>query len=231
METKESHPARHRRRERHTQSCQDQEPDCAIIPRKCIRGSEGHGFDALIHQPDAATNNTLSYLRSLSAAALQRSGRCPRCGYVLRFDGKEYRCDFCGYQRRQGLTNALQGVERNLKIKVHGLREMMRQGPSRQVYVYYPVAVRPCLACGVNLPLGTARCPNCGTSQETPQPPSSSQRIAMPRQGFEKAVLDYVIAHNGTISLSQAAQELRLPQDALQSILERLQEAGFINQV
>jgi len=62
------------------------------------------------------------------------------------------------------------------------------------------------------------------------QPPFVSQQNAIPPQGFEKAVLDYVIAHNGTISLSQAAQELRLPQDALQSILERLKEAGFLNQ-
>jgi len=66
--------------------------------------------------------------------------------------------------------------------------------------------------------------------QEMPQPPFASQRNAIPPQGFEKAVLDYIIAHNGTISLSQAAQELRLPQDALQSIIERLKEAGFLNQ-
>lgn len=176
-------------------------------------------------------NNTPGCLRFLSAPVLQRSGRCPRCGYVLRFDGKGFHCDFCGYPRTQGgLTDALQGLERNLKLKFHGLRETMRRGTSRQVFVYYPVAVRPCSACGVNLPLGTVRCPNCGMVQEMPQPPFVSQRNAISPQGFERAVLDYVIAHNGTISLSQAAQELRLPQDALQSILERLKEAGFLNQ-
>lgn len=176
-------------------------------------------------------NNTLGCLRVLSAPALQRSGRCPRCGYVLRFDGKGFQCDFCGYpQTQSGLTDALQGIERNLKVKFHGVRETMRRAMWREVLVYYPVAVRPCAGCGVNLPVGTIRCPNCGMVQEIAQPPFVSQRNAIPPQGFERAVLDYVIAHHGTISLSQAAQELRLPQDALQSILERLKEAGFLNQ-
>jgi len=176
-------------------------------------------------------NNTPKCLRFLSAPALQRSGRCPRCGYALRFDGRVFTCDFCGYPRtRSGVTEALQGLERNLKNKTHGLAEMMRRTTSRQVFVYYPVAVRPCTGCGVNLPLGTIRCPNCGMVQETPHPPSISPQNALPPQGFEKSVLDYVIAHNGTISLSQAAQELRLPQDVLQSILQRLKEAGFLNQ-
>jgi uncharacterized Zn finger protein (UPF0148 family) len=176
-------------------------------------------------------NNIPECLRFLLAHAMQRSRRCPRCGYVLRFDGKGFSCDFCGYPRTQGgLANALQGLERNLKVKTHSLHERMRRAVSKQVFVYYPVAVRPCSACGVNLPLGTIRCPNCGMVQEMPQPTFVSQRNAIPPQGFEKAVLDYVIAHNGTISLSQAAQELRLPQDVLQSVLERLKDAGFLNQ-
>jgi uncharacterized Zn finger protein (UPF0148 family) len=176
-------------------------------------------------------NNTPKCFRFLSAPALQYSGRCPRCGYALRFDGRAYSCDFCGYPRtRNGVTEALQGVERNLRMKTHGLWEMMRRATSRQVLVYYPVAVRPCTGCGVNLPLGTIRCPNCGMVQQMPQPTLASPQNAVPPQGFEKAVLDYVIANNGTISLSQAAQELRLPQDVLQSILQRLKEAGFLNQ-
>lgn len=162
---------------------------------------------------------------------MQRSGRCPRCGYVLRYDGHGYNCDFCGYPRTHGaLTGALQGLEKDLKIKAQSLLQRIRRPLSREVFVYYPIAVQPCVSCGVNIPLGTIRCPNCGTPQEIPQTLSVSQENSTHPPGIERKVLDYIITHNGTISLSQAAQELTLSLDVLQSAIERLKAAGFLNQ-
>jgi hypothetical protein len=162
---------------------------------------------------------------------LQRSGRCPRCGYVLRFDGVGYSCDFCGYPRDfSTVTGAFHGLGKEMKIKAQGLLEKVKRPLSRQVFVYYPVAVRPCVSCGLNIPLGTARCPNCGTPQQAPLTSSATEPNFIQPQGAEKRVLDYIIAHNGTISLTQASQELTLSTDDLRSALERLKAAGFLNQ-
>ena len=161
--------------------------------------------------------------------ALQHPGRCPRCGYVLRFDGRSYNCDFCGYPRTRGkLSDTVHALENDLRIKAQHLLEKVSR--PRQVFVYYPVAVHPCASCGVNIALGSIRCPHCGTPQEIPQGEPSSQGRFAQTQGIEKNVLDYVIAHDGTISLSQAAQDLALSPDVLQSTIERLKAAGFLSQ-
>jgi predicted ArsR family transcriptional regulator len=52
----------------------------------------------------------------------------------------------------------------------------------------------------------------------------------MQPQGAERNVLDYIIAHHGTISISQASQELTISPDDLHSAIERLKAAGFLNQ-
>jgi uncharacterized Zn finger protein (UPF0148 family) len=161
---------------------------------------------------------------------LQRSGRCPRCGYVLRFDGRDYSCDFCGYPRiNNTVSRAFHEWGKDLKTKAHAMAERMKRPPSRQVFVYYPVAVQPCASCGVNLPVGTARCPNCGTLQETTTT-SPPQEGSVQTESVEKRVLDYIIAHNGTISLSQAAQDLTLSAAVLQLTIDRLKTTGFLNQ-
>jgi predicted RNA-binding Zn-ribbon protein involved in translation (DUF1610 family) len=150
---------------------------------------------------------------------------------VLRFDAHGSHCDFCGYPRTHGtLTDALQGLEKDLRIKAQSLLERIKRPFSRQVFVYYPIAVRPCIACGVNIRVGSIVCPNCGTPQEILQATPVSRGNSVQSQGIERNVLDYIVSHNGTISLSQAAQELTLSQDVLQSAIERLKAAGFLNQ-
>jgi ribosomal protein L37E len=162
---------------------------------------------------------------------LQRSGRCPRCGYVLRFDGRNYSCEFCGFPRTNDtLSHALVGMGKELKAKAQRLLNKMRQPPSRPVYVYYPVAPHPCASCGFNMPVGTARCPNCGIQQETHQTASTPSRDPTPQVGIERNVLDYIVSHNGTISISQAARDLALPQHVLQSTIDQLKASGFLNQ-
>jgi DNA-binding IclR family transcriptional regulator len=46
----------------------------------------------------------------------------------------------------------------------------------------------------------------------------------------DEQVLDYIAAHNGTISLSQAAQDLSMSHDALRLTIERLKAAGLLQQ-
>jgi len=128
------------------------------------------------------------------------------------------------------MTDTLQGLERNLRFRVQGLVGTMKRALSKEAYAYYPVAVQPCIACGVNLPLGTARCPKCGAAQETAERTSAPRRPEIPHQSIDGVVLDYVITRNGTISLSQAAHDLRMPQELLQSAIERLKVAGFLSQ-
>jgi DNA-binding MarR family transcriptional regulator len=48
--------------------------------------------------------------------------------------------------------------------------------------------------------------------------------------GVEKRVLDYIIAHDGTISLSQAAQDLAVTPTVLQLTIDRLKKVGLLNQ-
>jgi len=48
--------------------------------------------------------------------------------------------------------------------------------------------------------------------------------------GVDRQVLDYITAHDGTISLSQAANDLAIAQNVLLSSIERLKSGGFLNQ-
>ena len=160
---------------------------------------------------------------------MQRLGRCPRCGYVLRFDGQNYTCDFCGYPHaHRSLMTTVHDVERNLKSKDQGLFEGFRR--PRQVYVYYPIAVRPCTACGVNIPLAISRCPSCGATQQATQAARATGNSPIEPQGVDRKVFDYIVAHNATISMSQATLDLSLSQDVLQSSIERLKSSGLLSQ-
>jgi DNA-binding MarR family transcriptional regulator len=47
-------------------------------------------------------------------------------------------------------------------------------------------------------------------------------------QPGDQQVLDYIATHEGTISLSQAAQDLSMSPGALGLTIERLKAAGFL---
>jgi hypothetical protein len=120
-------------------------------------------------------------------------------------------------------------VERNVKNKVQGFVDGFRK--QRQIYVYYPVASRPCSLCGANVPLSVSRCPSCGTTQ-----PSSQQQQHLPTpnlaepSGVDRKVFDYIVSHEGTISMSQASRDLAIPHEVLQSSIDRLKSSGTLNQ-
>ncbi len=166
-------------------------------------------------------------------AALQYSGRCPRCGYALRFDGRGYRCDFCGYPNiHRTFTDTLQNLESNLRLKLQNIL----QGDRRIRFQYMPAA-RPtaipqqlCVSCGVRIPAGLEKCPYCGAVQALAQANPSPSSTANAIQIGDQKVFDYITAHNGTISLSQAVQDLSISLDALQLTIERLKAAGLLQQ-
>lgn len=161
---------------------------------------------------------------------MQSAGRCPRCGYVLIYDGFAYYCSFCGYPRtRPTLTGTLHSWEENVKAGIN--RVLQEFKPKQRQITYYPVnvAMQPCDNCGFNFPRGTLTCPSCGTPRQTipqsTQPPATTEQYDVDRR-----VLDYITAHGGTISLSQAAQDLTINQPVLLSAIERLKARGFLNE-
>lgn len=162
---------------------------------------------------------------------LQPVGRCPRCGYVLRYDGHRYTCDFCGFPNtRRTLKQTMIDLERTLSNRVLNLLEAGRRTAVQHFITYPPTPTQGvCAVCGLVFPLGITVCPRCGAKFAAPQPNPPNQASSSLEMGDQK-VLDYIVAHDGTISLSQASKELALPLDALQQTIERLKAQGFLNQ-
>jgi len=163
---------------------------------------------------------------------LHHAERCPRCGYALRFEGRGYICDFCGYPHMwKMLERDIHGLKKNLNNRVQNLLERIHSNSPAQPIIYYTVAPRPhnlCVACDTSLLAGTRYCPRCGAPQTTTQPHITNQKASRTLAEDDQRVLNYVIDHNGTISLSQAAQDLSMPSHALRSSIERLKTAGFL---
>jgi len=158
-------------------------------------------------------------------------GRCPRCGYVLRYDGYKLKCDFCGYlQPRTTLSRTIRDAERALRLKFNSLIENLARPRGQPNALYYVSPLRfqrPCRVCGTNLPLGARNCPNCGTLlAETPVVQQADSGL----QVRDQRVMDYITSHDGTISLSKASEELSMSVDALKLSIDRLKATGFIEQ-
>jgi hypothetical protein len=98
-------------------------------------------------------------------------------------------------------------LERSLREKVQNfLQPQMRIAP-----------FQTCLYCGFIFPMGRIPCPKCGRTPENLTP-------------LEKLVFDYVSRHEGTISLSQAAQDLALSPKLLSQAIEQLKAIGILKQ-
>jgi predicted amidophosphoribosyltransferase len=162
---------------------------------------------------------------------LQPLGRCPRCGYPLTYDGRGYRCEFCGYPRnRQTLTASIRNLERNLRFKAQSLLDSGRRDQYQRMTFQYPYSARQqvCSSCRLRIPNGVQTCPYCGAPQRTAQPSSETVVNPIPPQAGDQQVLDYIAAHNGTISISRAATELSVSPENLRTTIERLKSAGFL---
>ena len=168
----------------------------------------------------------------MERAGLQPIARCPRCGYTLKYDGRGYRCEYCGYPRtRQPLMASIRNLERNIRFRAESLLDSGRRDQYQRMSFQYPYAARQqvCSSCRLRIPNGIQVCPYCGTPQQTPQPTSETTTNPIPPQTGDQEVLDYIAAHNGTISISQAASELSISPENLRSTIERLKSAGFLN--
>jgi hypothetical protein len=77
-----------------------------------------------------------------------------------------------------------------------------------------PVATQICRACGALVPKG-AYCEKCGAPMEAPRGPT-----------LDEKVYDYIVKHEGVISLSTASNELGIPVEELKQITARLKDEG-----
>ena len=134
-------------------------------------------------------------------------GRCPTCGYVLRYSMIGYACDFCGLRGKLPISNMIASLERSLRDKVQNFLQ-----PKTNIAPF-----QRCSYCGFIFPTGGIPCPKCGRNLEKLTP-------------LEKLVFDYISSHEGTISLSQAAQDLALSPKLLSQTIEQLKAIGILKQ-
>jgi ribosomal protein L37E len=163
---------------------------------------------------------------------MQPPTRCPRCGYPLTYDEKGYKCQFCGYPKaKPPLANSIRNFEQSLRVRLDRILDNSGKRYERMRFHYPPYRrqMTTCLSCGLQIPAGLQVCPYCGAPQN---PPSSTldaraNNSSSPAAG-DQQVLDYISAHGGTISVSQAAKDLGMTTDALRTTLERLKSLGLL---
>ena len=76
---------------------------------------------------------------------------------------------------------------------------------------------RICRSCGSMIPEGAIFCKRCGPPIEVAAPPEAS---------LEDKVYDYIIKHEGVISLSKAASDLGITVEQVREISEKLKTEG-----
>jgi hypothetical protein len=91
------------------------------------------------------------------------------------------------------------------------LSSAFRRRPKAEYYTTIPRgAMIPCVACGAPIIATAHYCDRCGAPQVTEQ------------SELDERVYDYIVKHEGTISLSQAAKDLGISIEELQAATERL---------
>jgi len=81
-----------------------------------------------------------------------------------------------------------------------------------------PIALSRCSKCGTNIALGAEFCEKCRTRASS---------ALMPTE--EEKVYDYIVNHEGVISLSVASGDLGVPPEKLKEITERLKREGRLS--
>ena len=76
-------------------------------------------------------------------------------------------------------------------------------------------ATEICASCGSHIPKRATFCQKCGTPN-----------VAGERQTLEGRVYDYIVKHEGVISLSKASQDLGLPIEEIKKVTEALKKEG-----
>ncbi|MGP8069277.1 MAG: hypothetical protein ACLP5V_05260 [Candidatus Bathyarchaeia archaeon] len=125
---------------------------------------------------------------------------------------------------------SIRNLERNLRSKAQNVLDSGRRDQYQRMTVQntYPSGQQICGSCGLRIPYGVQTCPYCGTPQRPLQTSPEMRINPVGPQIGDQRVLDYISAHNGTISISQAAKELSISPEMLRSTIERLKSAGFL---
>jgi hypothetical protein len=112
-------------------------------------------------------------------------------------------------------SSIIASLERSLRRRVQDFLE-----PRRPIIYNQPVqrSYQVCIHCGLNIPFGSMNCAACG----------KPQTIGLSDQ--DRRVFDYIKAHDGTISISNAALDLSMPVDQLTASIERLKATGVLRQ-
>ncbi len=76
-------------------------------------------------------------------------------------------------------------------------------------------ATRVCSSCGNRAPKGAAFCEKCGASMET-----------LTISSIDEKVYDYIVKHEGVISISKASEDLGISVDQLKEIADHLKKQG-----
>jgi len=98
-----------------------------------------------------------------------------------------------------------------------GVSDRAQPMPSRLTSVSAPaspIVMQVCITCGNSVPKG-AFCEKCGAPMEAPAVSS-----------LDEKVYDYIVKHEGVISLSTASAELGIPIEELKTITGRLKNQG-----
>ena len=78
---------------------------------------------------------------------------------------------------------------------------------------------RVCSSCGNRIPEGATFCQRCGAPVRAP---------AVPPSTLDDKVYDYIVKHEGVISMSKASSDLGLSVNELKEITERLKKKGLL---
>ena len=163
---------------------------------------------------------------------MQPASRCPRCGYNLRYDRNGYRCDYCGYPNtREPMAAKIRRFEHDMRSRIESFMQQERAQQYQRMVVQnpsYTTRQRLCDSCGLRMPEGSQNCPYCDAVQNTTKPNPQQNLGTNVLQPGDQQVLDYIATHDGTISLSQASQDLSMSPSALGLTIERLKAAGFL---
>jgi hypothetical protein len=87
--------------------------------------------------------------------------------------------------------------------------------------------MKSCVGCGARIPAAALFCHFCGRNQETQTAPAAGRPPVT--NELDDRVFDYIVAREGVISLSKAAQDLRVSVDELRAATERLKKSGRIS--
>jgi hypothetical protein len=112
---------------------------------------------------------------------------------------------------------------------------MSTDGPTHVVKEIVREVVKvPCKHCGTLVLLEAGKCPKCGSKIEIAPAAPVSFKLKSPKKEIpskmDERILNYVTKRGGTISISEAASHLKISVSELEKSIERLKQAGKLEE-